>query len=42
MSVSGIAFQNGLHFDFKVLNEDVYILAAGEMDWQLMMAAAGE
>lgn len=35
-------FPNWLYFDFKVLNEDVYIVAAGEMKWQLMMATAGE
>lgn len=40
--MSGIAFQNSLYFDFKVLNEDVYILAAIEIDRQLMIATAGE
>jgi len=42
VSLSGIALENVIFFSFKVLSENVYILAAGGMNWQLMMAAAEE
>lgn len=42
VSMSGCAFQDGLYFDFKIWNEDLYILAADEMDWQLLMVTAGD